>query len=129
VEPGPAKPAAAAPKVVKSQFETIGAAPAGAKKENAPQNGSSSDLVILDKPRPAYSEEARHLQIEGSVLLEASFGASGQVRVLRVVRGLGHGLDEIAIKAAGAIHFQPAVEHGLPVDSMATVKIEFRLAY
>ena len=44
-------------------------------------------LEILDKPRPAYSAEARRLQIEGEVVLEALFSASGRIRVMRVMRG------------------------------------------
>ena len=48
---------------------------------------------ITAKPTPAYTEEARKLRIEGEVLLEVVFESSGKLRVLRVVRGLGHGLD------------------------------------
>jgi TonB family protein len=83
---------------------------------------------ILEKPRPAYSEEARRLQIEGEVQLEILFGASGEIRILRVVRGLGHGLDENAVQAARTIRFLPARRDGRPVDSTATVHIIFQLA-
>jgi TonB family protein len=64
------------------------------------------------------------------VLLEAVFTASGQVEVQRVVRGLGHGLDESAMSAARAIRFKPArTADGQPVDSTAIVHIVFELAY
>jgi TonB family protein len=86
-------------------------------------------VEILYKPRPRYSEEGRRLQIEGEVLVEMLFGASGQTRVLRVIRGLGHGLDENAIAAAGEIRFRPALRGGAPVDYAATVHIVFQLAY
>jgi TonB family protein len=66
--------------------------------------------------------------MEGDVVLEVVFLASGQVQVIRVVSGLGHGLDEAAIQAAKQIHFRPAKRDGLPVDSPARVRIEFRLA-
>jgi TonB family protein len=88
-----------------------------------------SPAEILSKPRPAYTDEARRLQIEGEVLLEVLFGASGEAQVLRMLRGLGHGLDENAIAAARAIHFRPAKRDGLDVDSSAVVHIVFRLAY
>src|SRR2546429_2735180 len=52
---------------------------------------------------PAYTEEARRLRIEGEVVLEVVFGASGKLHVVRVVRGLGHGLDENAVRAAEQI--------------------------
>ncbi len=83
---------------------------------------------ILSKPTPAYTEEARHLKIEGEVLLEVVLEASGQLRVVRVVRGLGHGLDDNAVKAAEQIHFKPAIRDGQPSDSTAVLHIIFQLA-
>jgi len=83
---------------------------------------------ILEKPRPAYTEEARRLRIEGEVQLEILFGASGEISILRVVRGLGHGLDENAVQAARTIRYLPARKDGRPVDSTATVHIIFQLA-
>jgi hypothetical protein len=51
------------------------------------------------------------------------------VHVNRVVRGLGHGLDEAAIKAASQMRFKPAQRVGTPVDSTAIVHVVFQLAY
>jgi len=84
---------------------------------------------ILFKPRPAYTDEARRLRIEGEVLLEVLFAASGEARVLRTLRGLGHGLDESAIAAAHEIRFRPARRGDAPVDSSAVVHIVFQVAY
>ena len=56
---------------------------------------------------PIYTEEARKQKVEGEVLVEAVLEASGKVKVLRVVRGLGHGLDEEAVKEAGQLRFKP----------------------
>ncbi len=86
-------------------------------------------MEILDKPRPSYSEEARRLNLEGEVVLEVMFESSGEAKVLRVVHGLGHGLDESAIAAARQIHFRPAQRDGIAVDSSAVVHILFQLAY
>lgn len=86
-------------------------------------------VEILFKPRPLYSPEARRLKIEGEVLVELLFAATAEARVLRVVRGLGHGLDENAIGAAQAIRFRPAQRGGAPMDSSAIVHIVFQLAY
>ena len=85
-------------------------------------------IEILFKPRPAYTPEARKLAIQGDVVLLAWFEANGQVRVERLLRGLGHGLDESAIRAAEAIRFRPATEFGRPIDADATVRITFQLA-
>jgi TonB family protein len=85
-------------------------------------------LEILSKPTPEYTEEARNLRIEGDVLLEVEFCASGQVKVVRVVRGLGHGLDEAATRAAQSMRFKPAQSGGRAIDFRTTVHILFRLA-
>lgn len=86
-------------------------------------------IEITYKPKPVYTEEARKLRLEGEVLLEVIFGASGELRVLRVVRGLGHGLDEAAVRSAQQIRFKPAKREGQPVDSVATLHVRFQLAY
>ena len=83
---------------------------------------------ILSKPTPVYTQEARNLRIEGEVLLEVVLEASGKLRVLRVVHGLGHGLDDNAVKAAEQIHFKPAVKDGQPTDSTVVVHIIFQMA-
>ena len=83
---------------------------------------------ITSKPNPAYTDEARKLRIEGEVLLEVVLEASGKLRVTRIVRGLGHGLDESAVRAAEQIHFKPALRDGQPADSTAVVHIVFQLA-
>ena len=85
-------------------------------------------VEIVFKPTPEYTDEARSARIEGTVSLELEFAAGGDVRVLRVVRGLGHGLDEAAQRAALRIRFKPAQSDGQPVDSRATVHITFRLS-
>jgi len=106
-----------------------GAVAAAEPKRNAPGTGGGNTGVdILDKPNPVYSTEARTLRVEGDVVLEVVFLASGQVQVTRVVSGLGHGLDEAAIQAAKQIHFRPAKRDGQPVDFPAHVRIDFRLA-
>ena len=85
-------------------------------------------LEIVSKPRPAYTADARAKKIEGEVLLDVQFNGSGEVRVLRVARGLGHGLDETAVAAAEGIRFRPATRDGVLVDSTALVHIVFQLA-
>ena len=85
-------------------------------------------MEIQFKPRPIYTEEARKLHVEGEVLLEVMFGAAGDIRVQRIVRGLGHGLDESAQRAAQQVRFSPAKRDGRPYDSIATVHIVFQLA-
>ena len=67
--------------------------------------------------------------LEGEVLLEVEFAANGQLHVNRVVRGLGHGLDETAVAAANKMRFKPALRNGQAIDSTAIVHVVFQLAY
>src|SRR5579862_2914941 len=90
---------------------------------------ATSQVEIVFKPKPVYTDEARNLQLEGEVLLEVMFGANGELHVNRVVRGLGHGLDEAAVTAASQMRFKPAQRFGTPVDSTAVVHVVFQLAY
>jgi TonB family protein len=99
--------------------------PAGAASTKPPID---RPVEIVFKPTPDYTDEARSARIEGTVSLELEFTAAGDVRVLRVVRGLGHGLDEAAQRAALRIRFKPAQSDAGPVDSRATVHITFRLS-
>jgi TonB family protein len=126
---------AAAPVLIASREPSaaagFAAAVAAAPKAAPPPAAAplSRALEILEKPRPAYTEEARRLQVEGEVVLEAEFPAAGPVRVLRVIRGLGHGLDEAALQAARAIRFRPAERNGVPSATTAQVRIAFQLAF
>lgn len=100
----------------------------GSKASASAATGASSGVAILYEPNPAYTSEARLLKMEGDVVLEVVFLASGQLQVTRVVSGLGHGLDEAAIQAAKQIRFRPAKRNGTPIDFPARVRIEFRLS-
>jgi TonB family protein len=96
------------------------------RMESAPLTTS---VEITYKPNPVYTAEARNLKLEGEVLLEVQFAANGQLHVNRVVRGLGHGLDEAAVAAANKMRFKPALRNGQAADSTAVVHVVFQLAY
>jgi TonB family protein len=101
----------------------------GPKIVQADPGAATTPVEITFKPNPGYTDEARSLKLEGEVLLEVSFSANGTLHVNRVVRGLGHGLDEAAVAAANKIRFKPALHTGQPVDSTAIVHVTFQLAY
>jgi TonB family protein len=88
----------------------------------------ASRPIITFKPRPEWTEEARRNRIQGVVVLSATFGADGKIKHVRVIRGLGYGLDEKAIEAALRIRFVPARDaRGNPVDWRGTIYVEFHL--
>jgi TonB family protein len=101
----------------------------GPKIAQADSGPATTPVEITFKPNPIYTQEARDLKLEGEVLLEVSFSANGTLHVNRVVRGLGHGLDEAAIAAANKIRFKPALRYSQPVDSTAVVHVTFQMAY
>jgi TonB family protein len=107
---------------------TLASASDGGRNSGSPAVAANAAVDILNKPNPAYSSEARTIRLEGDVVLEVVFLASGQVKVIGVLSGLGHGLDEAAIQAAERIRFRPALRNGQPIDFHARVRIEFRLA-
>lgn len=94
----------------------------------APLHDTGKPVEIVGHDRPDYTEEGRKLGIQGEVLLRVRFTASGQVCVLDVVQGLGHGLDEQAERTAEKIRFKPAESNGEQVDSVAIVHVIFELA-
>jgi len=115
--------------VTQSSFGDTSVAARGAAVKRSSEAADTTGVEILSKPRPAYTAEARKAGIEGEVLIEMMFSATGEAHVIRIVRGLGHGLDETSIEAARAIRFRPATRGGRPVDAAAVVHISFQLAY
>jgi TonB family protein len=112
--------------VTSGGFDQQVAAPTEKPKQVAVSNTKGVELLF--KPKPVYSDEGRAQKIEGEVTLQVVFTASGEVKVLRVVQGLGHGLDESAEAAARQIKFKPAQQNGQPVDQTANIRITFALA-
>lgn len=111
-----------------SGFESQQLATNTPKRSLESNSAATFPVEIVSKPKPVYTDEARKLNLEGEVLLEVLFGANGELHVNRVVRGLGHGLDEAAVTAAAKIRFKPAQRNGSAVDSTAIVHVMFQLA-
>jgi len=90
-------------------------------------SAEATPVNIFEKPLPEYTAEGRSLKIEGDVVLDMVFLANGSIQVNQVISGLGHGLDEAAIRAAQQIKFKPAKRNGQLVDFPARIRIGFRL--
>jgi len=78
-------------------------------------------------PDPDYSEEARSARLEGQVVLWLVVTSDGTPEGVKVVKGLGMGLDEQAVKAIKQWKFQPAMYDGKPVPVQINVEVNFRL--
>jgi TonB family protein len=82
---------------------------------------------VLREVRPDYTQDARRRGIEGDVVLEIVVRRDGGVGDVRLLQGLGAGLDQRAIEAVRQWRFSPARRHGTPVDVIVEVAVEFKL--
>jgi TonB family protein len=115
-------------KVQTTPFSAVENAPEPPKRTAPSTVGKETTVSLLSKPSPIYTPEARQKKIEGDVELDVEFTATGKVHVIRVLQGLGYGLDEAAVTAAERIQFSPARRDGQPVDSHGRLRIIFRLS-
>jgi periplasmic protein TonB len=82
---------------------------------------------LLYKEEPEYSDEARKARHEGTVLIDMDIDANGRPVNIRVVRGLGLGLDEKAMAAVSHWKFRPAMAGDRAVTAPARVQVSFHL--
>jgi TonB family protein len=78
-------------------------------------------------PNPEYSEQARRKKINGTVLVSLTVTVDGTTRDIKVVRGVGYGLDEKAVAAVSRWKFTPALKDGQPVEKEISVEVGFHL--
>lgn len=74
-----------------------------------------------------YPEMARRAGIEGRVTVQFIVNEQGRVENAKVVRGIGGGCDEEALKAVQKAEFSPGMQRGRPVRVQYALSINFRL--
>jgi TonB family protein len=84
--------------------------------------------IIISKPPPSYTKEARRNSVQGFVRLKVLLAADAKISRVRVLKGLPAGLTESAIKAACKIKFKPAIKDGQPVARWVTAEYVFRVS-
>jgi len=89
--------------------------------------GGVSAPTVLYRIEPNYSEDARRARYQGSVVLSAIVRKDGSIQILKVLRGLGLGLDENAVEALKKWKFRPGTRSGEPVDVALNIEINFAL--
>ena len=89
--------------------------------------GGVSQPQVLSKVDPEYSEEARKAKYSGTVLLKMVVDVDGKAKNIKVVKGVGLGLDEKAVEAVQKWKFIPGKKGGTAVPVYATVEVNFRL--
>ncbi|MFZ0418653.1 MAG: energy transducer TonB [Candidatus Sulfotelmatobacter sp.] len=89
--------------------------------------GGISAPQPLSTPDPEYTEQARIAKTQGTCILWLIVDDQGRPRDIRVVRGLGMGLDAKAIEAVKQWKFQPSMKDGRPVSVQISVEVGFKL--
>lgn len=84
-------------------------------------------LASLQK-KVKYPEMARRAAIEGRVTIQFIVNEQGEVENPRVIRGIGGGCDEEALKAVMTARFKPGMQRGRPVRVQYSLPIVFRFA-
>lgn len=91
-------------------------------------NESVTPLRILVKPKAGYTNSARGKNESGVVYLRISFGSDGKVtKIVLLGKGLKHGLNENAIRAARLLTFLPAEKDGKPMAVEKTFAYSFKI--
>ncbi len=100
----------------------------GEKVYELPGAPGLQDPIAVSKPRPAYTPEAKAAKVEGVMLLQAVILKDGSVGEMKVIRGLGYGLDESAMATVRQSWlFKPGLRNGQAVNVLINIEISFRL--
>lgn len=89
--------------------------------------GGVSAPTVVSAPEPAFTEEARQAKVSGKVLVYLQVGPDGRPMHVRVVKGLGMGLDQKAVEAVRQYKFKPAMRDGHPVTVEMNVDVNFQI--
>jgi len=82
---------------------------------------------LLREVRADYTEDARQHGLAGDVVLEIVVRTDGSVGDVKILQGLGRGLNDRAVQAVREWRFAPARRQGVPVDVIVEVAVEFKL--
>ncbi|MGQ0542375.1 MAG: energy transducer TonB [Blastocatellia bacterium] len=88
-------------------------------------NEVDEKLILKEKVKAKYTDEARKNCIYGYVVLRGTFRPSGKIESIEVVKGLGGGLNESSIKAMKKIKFRPAKKGGKEVSVSQLIEYDF----
>jgi TonB family protein len=93
---------------------------------SAPINAAEREQIADASQRPAYPLLAQHMNVQGSVVLQAVIGADGIIQDLHVLSGPAI-LAAAAQQAVREWHFKPVLQNGSPVDTQAKITVNFTI--
>ncbi len=89
--------------------------------------GGVSPPILLYAVDPQFSPQAKDKKVGGTVLVGLIVDEKGKPLYIRVIRGVGMGLDENAVEAVKQYKFKPAMENGRPVRVSINIEVNFDL--
>ena len=89
--------------------------------------GSVTPPVAIHMANPKYTAQARKAKFSGQVVVSMIVGTDGEPRDVHILRGVGMGLDEEAMKAVKQYKFKPAMQNGKPVAVYVNVQVNFQI--
>jgi protein TonB len=105
-----------------------GDGPAGYNNQNSLYKPAAVQPACAYCPYPTYTDEARHSKVQGGVTLQVLVGADGRAQDIRIIKGIGFGLDERAMETVRGWKFIPARDGARhAVAAWVTVEAVFRL--
>jgi len=110
-----AKPVYIEPSVIKTGPEQMPEFPGGQKK-----------LAQFIKSNLKYPDNAREKGISGTVIVNFLVDKEGKIGQTRVVRGIGSGCDEEAVRIIQSMpDWLPGRSYGKPIDVILTIPVRF----
>ena len=94
-------------------------------KQAEPENGFQAFYELISQ-NMEYPEEAKKSEVKGKVYIEFTVDEKGELMNMNVIKGIGSGCDEEAIRAIKmAGRWNPALQNGRPVKQKITIPITF----
>ncbi len=90
-------------------------------------DGGKDLLKKFIKENLNYPEEALQKKVEGDVIIKYKVTGKGEVINPEIVKGIGHGCDEEALRLVGMLSYQSVKNRGVRVITDNKIKIPFRI--
>jgi TonB family protein len=79
-------------------------------------------------PNPSYSQAARDAKVQGTIRMVAVLSPDGHLSFMRVTKGIGYGLGEVALNAARDWLLKPVQgRDGKPIAAWVEIEFSFRI--
>lgn len=88
---------------------------------------NQTEINVISKPRPSYTDSARMNQEQGTVKLAVEFGADGKIKEIFPFEKLLYGLTENCVEAVRRIKFEPATNDDKPISAIMIISYNFTI--